>query len=57
MILGQRFAMLELKAMSAFLLRNFYLEPIDLAHKVPLLKDLVIRPAKPIHIKFIPIKL
>lgn len=55
MIAGQKFAMMELKAVIAHLLQNFYLEPIDLAHEIPIVADLVIRPARPIHMKFIPI--
>ena len=48
--------MLELKAATANLLYNFNLEPIDFANKIPFMPDLVIRPARPIYIKFIPIK-
>ncbi|KAJ8670667.1 hypothetical protein QAD02_001926 [Eretmocerus hayati] len=53
--IGQRFAMMELKATIAYLLRNFYLEPIDLAHEIPIVVDLVLRPARPIQMKLIPI--
>ncbi|XP_014204295.1 cytochrome P450 4C1-like [Copidosoma floridanum] len=53
--IGQKFAMMELKTLTAHLLHNFYLEPIDLAHDVPIHCDLVIRPSRPMHIKFIPI--
>ncbi|NP_001165985.1 cytochrome P450 4AB4 precursor [Nasonia vitripennis] len=54
--IGQRFAMMELKASIAHLLHHFILEPIDYAHEVPIRSDLVIRPARPIRIKFVPIK-
>ncbi|XP_043274305.1 cytochrome P450 4C1-like [Venturia canescens] len=55
--IGQKFAMFELKALIGHVLRNFYLEPIDLASRVRLLPDLVLRPAHPIRIKFVPRKL
>ena len=54
-ILGQKFAMMELKATIAHLLQNFILESIDLAHEVIIKADLVIRPGHPLKMKFIPI--
>ncbi|XP_043273337.1 uncharacterized protein [Venturia canescens] len=54
--IGQRFAMLELKALVGHLLYNFYLEPIEIAADVRLLPDLVLRPAHPVRVKFIPIE-
>ncbi|KAL6420611.1 hypothetical protein ACFW04_014644 [Cataglyphis niger] len=53
--IGQRFALLELKAMIAPLVHNFYLEPIDCLKNIRLKYDLIIRPAHPVYIKFIPI--
>lgn len=53
---GQRFAMLELKAMIAPLVHSFYLEPIDNLKDIKIKSDLVIRPFQPINIKFVPIE-
>ena len=47
--------MLELKAMIAPLVHNFYLEPIDRLKDLRLKTDLVIRPSHPVHVKFVPI--
>ncbi|EGI58146.1 Cytochrome P450 4C1 [Acromyrmex echinatior] len=52
----QRFALLEMKAMIASLIHNFYLEPIDYLKNVRLGADLVIRPIDPHRVKFIPVK-
>ncbi|XP_016840411.1 cytochrome P450 4C1 [Nasonia vitripennis] len=54
--IGQKFAMMELKSITAHLLHDFHLEPIDLAHEVPIVCDLVLRPARPIYMKFVPIE-
>ncbi|KAG5306909.1 CP4C1 protein, partial [Acromyrmex insinuator] len=54
--IGQRFALLEMKAMIASLIHNFYLEPIDYLKNVRLGADLVIRPIDPHRVKFIPVK-
>lgn len=54
--IGQKFAMLELKTMIAYLLYHFDMEAIDLAHEVVLLQDLVITPAQPMRVKFTPRK-
>ncbi|XP_058800775.1 cytochrome P450 4C1-like [Phymastichus coffea] len=54
--IGQKFAMMELKAVIAHLLHNFYLEPVDLAHEIPIITDLVIRPSRPIYMKFVSIQ-
>ncbi|XP_046742333.1 uncharacterized protein LOC124408992 [Diprion similis] len=51
--IGQKFAMLELKVLMAHFLHNFYLEPLDYSNDVQILTDLVLRPAKPIRIKFV----
>ncbi|KAL6418322.1 hypothetical protein ACFW04_012207 [Cataglyphis niger] len=53
--IGQRFGLLELKAMIAPLIHNFYLEPIDHLKDIRLRADMIIRPFHPVHIKFIPI--
>ncbi|XP_070157527.1 cytochrome P450 4C1-like [Polyergus mexicanus] len=53
--IGQRFALLELKAMVAPLVHNFYLEPVDYLKDIRLQADVIIRPSHPIRIKFIPI--
>ncbi|XP_020296146.1 cytochrome P450 4C1-like isoform X2 [Pseudomyrmex gracilis] len=54
--IGQRFAMYELKAMIAPLVHQFYLEPVDYLKNVQLKMDMVIRPAHPVRVKFVPIK-
>ncbi|XP_014486912.1 PREDICTED: cytochrome P450 4C1-like [Dinoponera quadriceps] len=54
--IGQRFAMLELKALVAPLVYNFYLEPVDFLKDIPLTLDFVLRIARPIRMKIIPIK-
>jgi len=53
--IGQRFALLEMKAMIAPLIHNFYLEPVDYLKDLSLKVDLVIRPAHPLRVRFIPI--
>ncbi|XP_070157186.1 cytochrome P450 4C1-like [Polyergus mexicanus] len=53
--IGQKFGLLELKAMVAPLVHNFYLEPVDYLKDIRLQIDLIIRPRHPVHIKFIPI--
>ncbi|KAL6418339.1 hypothetical protein ACFW04_012209 [Cataglyphis niger] len=53
--IGQRFGLLELKAMIAPLIYNFYLEPIDHLKDIRLKIDMIIRPSHPVYIKFIPI--
>lgn len=47
--------MLELKSLIAGLLYNFYFEPQDSAASVRIVPDLVIRPAHPVYVKFVPI--
>ncbi|XP_067213631.1 cytochrome P450 4C1-like isoform X2 [Linepithema humile] len=54
--IGQRFAMLEMKAIIAPLVHNFYLESVDKLKDVRLKSDLVLRPAHPLRVKFIPIE-
>ncbi|XP_044588499.1 cytochrome P450 4c3-like isoform X2 [Cotesia glomerata] len=53
--IGQKFAMLELKTFMAGLLYNFYLEPQETTADLRLIPDLVIRPAHPVYVKFVPI--
>ena len=50
---GQKFAMMELKSLLAYLLYNFYIEPIDYTCDVVIQSDVVIRPNQPLHTKFI----
>ncbi|XP_071647093.1 cytochrome P450 4C1-like isoform X3 [Temnothorax longispinosus] len=52
--IGQRFAMLEVKAMIAPLVHNFYLEPIDYLKNLRPKIDLVIR-VDQLRVKFIPV--
>lgn len=54
--IGQRFAMLELKAMIAPLLHNFYLEPVDHLKDLRQMIHIIIRIAQPIRVRFVPIK-
>ncbi|XP_044587730.1 cytochrome P450 4C1-like [Cotesia glomerata] len=53
--IGQKFAMLEMKTFMAGLLYNFYLEPQEITASVRLILNLVIRPAHPVYVKFVPI--
>ncbi|KYN19381.1 Cytochrome P450 4C1, partial [Trachymyrmex cornetzi] len=53
--IGQRFAMLEMKAMIASVIHNFYLEPIDYLKDVRLQADITLCPTQPLRIRFIPI--
>ncbi|KZC13846.1 PREDICTED: cytochrome P450 4C1-like [Dufourea novaeangliae] len=54
--IGQRFAMMELKTVLAYLLYNFHFEPVDYLKDVCINTDLVIRPAHSLRTKFIPIE-
>ncbi|XP_020298469.1 cytochrome P450 4C1-like [Pseudomyrmex gracilis] len=54
--IGQRFAMYEMKAMIASLVHHFYLEPVDYLKDLRIKCDLILHPAHPIRIKFVPIK-
>jgi cytochrome P450 family 4 len=53
--IGQKFAMMELKALVAKILLAFELEPVDRLADVRFKMDMVIRPAHPIHLKFVQI--
>ncbi|XP_025266590.1 cytochrome P450 4C1-like isoform X1 [Camponotus floridanus] len=54
--IGQRFGLLELKAMIAPLVHNFYLEPVEGLKDIQLKTDIILRPSHPVHMRFIPIK-
>ncbi|XP_046827046.1 cytochrome P450 4C1-like [Vespa crabro] len=54
--IGQKFAMLELKLMVAYILHNFYLNPVDELDEVKMIGDLVLCSSKPLRLEFIPIK-
>ncbi|XP_024873026.1 cytochrome P450 4C1-like [Temnothorax curvispinosus] len=53
--IGQRYALLEMKAMVAPLIHNFYLESIDCLKDLRIHADIVLRSAHPIRVKFVPI--
>ncbi|CAH1100869.1 unnamed protein product [Psylliodes chrysocephalus] len=52
--IGQRFALLELKAALFGILRNFKLVPVDKPEDMKYKTDLVLRPAGEIRVKFVP---
>ncbi|XP_076634520.1 uncharacterized protein LOC143348322 [Colletes latitarsis] len=54
--IGQRFAMLEIKASLLFLIHNFYLEPVNYLKDVTFAFDLVLRTVEPLQVKFVPIE-
>ncbi|XP_072761683.1 cytochrome P450 4C1-like [Anoplolepis gracilipes] len=54
--IGQKFALLELKAIIASLLHNFYLEPVDDMKNMQLKTDLLLCPSRTVYMKFIPIE-
>ncbi|XP_011699126.1 PREDICTED: cytochrome P450 4C1-like isoform X2 [Wasmannia auropunctata] len=54
--IGQRFAMLEMKAMIASLIHDFYLEPVDYLKDLSLRADIILRFAPPFRLKFVPIR-
>ncbi|XP_014483589.1 PREDICTED: cytochrome P450 4C1-like [Dinoponera quadriceps] len=54
--IGQRFAMLEMKALIAPLVHNFHLEPVDYLKDVSMKTDFILGAARPICMKVIPIK-
>jgi len=55
-IIGQRFAMLEMKAVIALLVHNFYLETVDCLKDLRFMMDIITRVAHPIRARFVPIK-
>jgi cytochrome P450 family 4 len=52
--IGQRFAMLELKAALCAILENFILEPIDTPETIVVIVDIILRTKEGIKIKFVP---
>ncbi|XP_047359785.1 cytochrome P450 4C1-like isoform X1 [Vespa velutina] len=54
--IGQRFAMLELKVIVAYILHNYHLEPVSNLEDVKMLEDITLHSTKPLQVKFIPIK-
>lgn len=54
--IGQKYAMFEIKLMVAHILHNFYLEPVDELDDIKLVGNIILRPSKPLCVKFIPIK-
>jgi len=55
LLVGQRYALLKMKAMIAPLIHNFYLEPVDYLKNLRLQFDIVLRPVNPIRVRFVPI--
>ncbi|XP_011699620.1 PREDICTED: cytochrome P450 4C1-like isoform X2 [Wasmannia auropunctata] len=53
--IGQRFAMLEMKAMIASLIHNFYLEPVDYLKDLRMEVGIVLGFADRIRIRFVPV--
>ncbi|XP_020289256.1 cytochrome P450 4C1-like [Pseudomyrmex gracilis] len=53
--IGQRFALLEIKATLAFLIHNFYLEPVDYFKDTDVKMKVTLCPTYPIRIRFVPI--
>ncbi|XP_060524485.1 cytochrome P450 4C1-like [Cylas formicarius] len=51
--IGQKFAILEMKAVLCGILKKFRLVPIDLPEKLTLFQDLVLRPLGEVKVKFI----
>ncbi|EFN86160.1 Cytochrome P450 4C1 [Harpegnathos saltator] len=54
--IGQRFAMWEMKAMIAPIIRNFYLESIDYLKDMQICAGLILRPKHPMRLRFVPIE-
>lgn len=48
--------MLEVKIMIAYILHNYQLEPVDELDDVKMTGNIILRPSKPLRVKFIPIK-
>ncbi|KAM0726400.1 Cytochrome P450 4C1 [Formica fusca] len=47
--IGQRFGLLEMKAIIAPLVQNFYLEPVDYLKDLRIRADVILRPSHPVH--------
>ncbi|XP_011705459.1 PREDICTED: cytochrome P450 4C1-like [Wasmannia auropunctata] len=54
--IGQRYAMLEMKAMISSLIHDFYLEPVDYLKDLSLRADVILRVAPPLRVRFVPIR-
>ncbi|KAL2714151.1 cytochrome P450 4C1-like isoform X2 [Vespula squamosa] len=54
--IGQKYALIEIKIMLAYILYHFQLEPVDELDDVKMMGDMILTPTKPLHVKFIPIK-
>ncbi|KYB25210.1 Cytochrome P450 4c3-like Protein [Tribolium castaneum] len=52
--IGQRFAMLELKAVLCGILSNFTLQPVDTPESIVMVEDIVLRTKENIKVKFVP---
>jgi len=52
--IGQKFAMIEMKAAMVSILRNFILEPVDTPETIVLITDLVLRTKTGIKVKLVP---
>ncbi|XP_062530759.1 cytochrome P450 4V2 isoform X2 [Bombyx mori] len=52
--LGQKFAMLEIKSVLTHICNNFKLVPMKRNWRVETVSDIVLKPAEPIYIKFVP---
>ncbi|XP_070162068.1 cytochrome P450 4C1-like [Polyergus mexicanus] len=48
--IGQRFGLLEMKAIIASLVHNFYLEPVDYLKDLRMRTDVILRPSHPVRI-------
>jgi len=55
LLVGQRYALLKMKAMIAPLMHNFYLEPVDYLKNLRFVGDIVLCPLHPIRVRFIPV--
>jgi len=54
--IGQRFAILEIKAVLLSILKNFILEPVDTPKTVKLVPDLILRTSGGVKVRFVPRK-
>nr|XP_050855290.1 cytochrome P450 4C1-like isoform X3 [Vespula vulgaris] len=54
--IGQKYALLEIKVMLAYILHHFRLEPVDELDDAKFMGDMILTSTKPLHVKFIPIK-
>ncbi|XP_035720569.1 cytochrome P450 4C1-like [Vespa mandarinia] len=54
--IGQKFAMLKLKLIVAYILHNFYLAPVDELDGVKMMGDIILPSSQPLRVEFIPIK-